>query len=329
MKRFTLTFIISIIIGILLLNSKHQVQAQGLQFPDNLTEIDLNATESGTASSSSKLASPSAEIEEKIQKKKDEDITETGGQQKSKLAAYLDEHPIGSLSWSNFIQFTIRKAIEKGLPANIIVLLILFPLIASIVAISRHVIGFRGFGIYIPAVLAVAFVSTGIITGTIIFVAVLLFAVITRTIIKRFRLAYLPRTALLLWGVSTLVLILLIVAAYTNVASIITINIFPLLIIILLTENFLSSQLFNSQKEAFKITIETLMIAVFCSLIISLEPVQQFVILHPELSLLAIAATNILTGKYSGLRLLEYLRFTPLFPNNTIGGAYDDEDQAE
>jgi len=329
MKKLITFITITFIVGALFFKLGTNVQAQEFEFPDDLPEIDLSATDSAEATTSTKLASPSAEIEEKLQKKKDEDITETGGQQKSKLAAYLDEHPIGPLSWNNFVQHAVRKSIEKGLPANIIVLLILFPLIAAIISASRHIIGFRGFGIYIPAVLSVAFVSTGILTGTIIFIAVLLAAIMTRTVIRRLRLPYLPRRAMLLWGVSIWVLIILMLAAYSDVTSLVTINIFPLLIIMLLTENFMSSQLFNSQKEAFKLTVETLMIAIFCSLIISLDQVQQIVILRPELTFIAIAFANILTGKYSGLRLLEYLRFTPLFPTPTPGGTYDDEDQAE
>ncbi len=92
------------------------------------------ATISAEATDSSKLASPSAEVVEKIKEKKDQDITETGGKQKSKLETYLDENPTESLNWNNFIQHAIRKAVSNGLQVNVIVLIILFPLIASFIA---------------------------------------------------------------------------------------------------------------------------------------------------------------------------------------------------
>lgn len=270
------------------------------------------ATISAESTHSASLASPSAEIVERQQQRTDQDITETSGQKRSVLAAYLDDHPIGAVSWHNIIQKAIRKAIASGLPANVIVILLIFPLIASLVAFSRHVIGLKGFGIYIPAVLSVAFVSTGIITGIIIFAAVLLTALVSRPLMKKMRLPLLPRTAMLLLSVSVTILALLLVSALFKVNMIIGISIFPLLIIILLTENFMETQLFSSQKEALQITFETLLIAILGSLLIGSEAMQKFVILRPELTLLGVGLFNLAIGKYTGLRLLEYWRFRDL-----------------
>lgn len=302
MKKIVL-FVLSI--SWWLLTATTTAQALNLDPLGEVTEASspIEASEAG------KLASSSAEVDQKIQEKKDQDITETGGKQKSKLAAYLDEHPIGPLSWHNPLQHAIRQANTNGLPANIIVLLMLFPLIASIIAFGRHIVGLKGFGVYIPAVLSVAFVSTGIIVGVIIFFAVLLATTIARKIVKRLKLPLLPRTAMLLWVVTFLVLILLIISSWINISALLSISIFPLLIIMLLTENFMSTQLFNSQKEALSITFETLLVAILCALLINLESIQQFVLLYPELSLLAVAGLNMLIGKYTGLRLLERVRF--------------------
>lgn len=274
--------------------------------------MNATASPSGVLSASDSamlVSSASAQVEQKIQEKKDLDLTETGGKQKSKLAAYLDQHPVAPLSWYNPLQYGIRRAIDQGLPANIIVLLLLFPLVASVIAASRHVIGLIGFGIYIPAVLAVAFVSTGIIPGVATFIVILLAAMFTFKVVRRLRLPYLPRTAMLLWGVSVFILLIMMASTYFNLQFLITISIFPLLIMMLLSENFMETQLFNSQQEAIRLTVETLIIAIVCSLFMSWEPVQQFVLLQPELTLVGIALANIALGRYSGLRLLEYWRF--------------------
>ncbi len=266
------------------------------------------------------LASPSAEVEEIIQKKKDEDITETGGKQKSVLAAHLDAHPIQGLTPFNPLQYLMRRAITNGLPANIVVLMLIFPIIASIVALSRHVIGMQGFGIYIPAVLSVALISTGIFTGITIFFAVIIAATIARKLIRFLKLPVLPRTAMLLLVVSTLILLVMMVAALFKLETIITVNIFPVLIIILLTENFMSTQLFTSQKESFRIMIETLVVALTSSLIVGSESVQKFIILRPEITLIVIAILNWLIGRYTGLRVLEYFRFKGLLGGGTGSG---------
>ena len=278
------------------------------QTTDFIEEI-LDASPGAEATEEGSLASASAQAEQKLQEKKDQDITDTGGRQKGKLATFLDEHPIGPLSWHNPLQHAIREAVGNGLPANIIVLLLLFPVITSIIAFARHVIGLKGFGVFIPAVLSVAFVSTGIMTGAIVFIIVLVAATIAKLSVRRLRMPLLPRTAMLLWVVSLLVTLTLIASSWFGVASLLSLNIFPILIVMLITENFISTQLFNSQKEALSITFETLLVAVLCAFLINMESLQQLVLLYPELSLIAVAIINILVGRYTGLRLLEKTRF--------------------
>lgn len=74
----------------------------------------------------------------------------------------------------------------------------------------------------------------------------------------------------------------------------------------------MSTQLFSSQKEALSITLETLLIALICAGFISLDFVQQFVLLRPELTILGVAGANILIGKHTGLRILEKVRFSSI-----------------
>lgn len=253
------------------------------------------------------------EIEQKIQEKKDEDITQTTGKKKDELTAYLEENLTAPMGLTNFLKHWIQKAISRGLSANIIVLIILFPALASFIAASRHIIGLKGFGIYTPAVLAIAFASTGYLTGILTF-AIIMIAVLTfRKIFKKVQLPYLPKTALLLWGVSlTTLLFLLSTAIYQVTNLFFNISIFPLLIIILLSENFIDTQLFSSQKEAARLTFDTLLLASICFVFLNAEIVQKFVIIYPELTIIATLIVNILVGKYKGLRFLEYRRFKAL-----------------
>ncbi len=274
------------------------------------------ASAAAAATETASVASPAAEVTEQLEEKQGQDITQPGETQRSRLAAFLDENPPGPLSWYNFGQHAIRRAVTNGLPANIIVLVLLFPVITSIIAFSRHIIGLKGFGVYIPAVLSVAFVSTGIVTGVTIFGGVLLSAVLMHRLVKQLKLPYLPRTAMLLLGVSVLVLCLLFLAAEFGLVSFLSISIFPLLIIILLTENFMESQLFKSQSASLRLLLETLLIALLCSLFIGMESIQRFVLIYPELTLLSVAATNYAIGNYTGLRLLEYMRFKELLSSS-------------
>jgi hypothetical protein len=254
------------------------------------------------------LATPDPNVTQKIQEKTDQDITETSGKKKEALIEVLETHPI-ERSWYNVLQVAIRRSIEQGLPANLIVLLLLFPVIASFIAFTRHVIGLSGFGVYTPAVLSVAFVSTGITNGILLFLVIMGAAMCTHRVVQKMKLQPLPRTAMLFWGVSIVILLALIASAYLRINALIATSIFPILIIILLTENFMETQLFSSKRATIRLTLETLFTAIACSVLIGNQFIQALVILHPELTLCSVALLNILIGKYAGLRLLERLRF--------------------
>lgn len=271
--------------------------------------VPAEASASAVATASSKLATPSAEVQQIIQQRKDEDITDPEGKTKNKLVAYLDAHPPGPLTWNNFLQHAIRGSVSAGVPANVVVIVLLFPLVAALIAASRHIIGLRGFGIYIPAVLSVALVSTGIIEGLLIFVAIVATALLTRKYLKKTTLSYLPRTALLLWTVSLGILGLLLTAPFFGLLTLMSVNIFPILILVLLSENFLDALLRTKPADATALTVETLALAFISSLILQLEVMQQFALLEPELLIVGIAFFNVLVGKFAGLRLTEFLRF--------------------
>lgn len=131
-------------------------------------------------------------------------------------------------------------------------------------------------------------------------------------LIRKLKMQYLPRMALMLWLISIGVLAALFGAAYLGIGQFATLNIFPILILMLLAENFHEVQMGKSQREATELTIETLVLAVVAALLISLETVQRFALLHPELLIMGVAVVNIFVGKYVGLRLNEYLKFRKL-----------------
>lgn len=236
-------------------------------------------------------------------------LTEPSEEVKGKLEGYLAEQELTALSWNNFLKHAIHRAVSSGVPANTIVLLLLLPLVAGIIAATRHLFGFRGFGILIPATISVVFVATGIITGILIFLAILIVATMGRMIIRRLKLQYLPRMALLLWFVTLGILALLFFSPYLGLEELTTISIFPILIIILLAENFIEVQMGKSLRAAAGLTTETLIIAFIGYLILSFDTLQKAVLLNPEVSVLGAAIFDVFLGRFTGLRFFEYFKF--------------------
>ena len=288
------------------------VLLSGAMVPEVLALKKLEIKEFFTEKSteSGELATSSASLEiEAITK---EDITERESPVTGRLEGYLAEKDLGVLNWKNFLQYGIRGAVEQGVSANTIVLVLLFPLVASLIAAGRHFLGLTGFGIFVPAMLAVAFVATGIRVGMLMFVIIWLTATFSRRLTKKLKMQYMPRMALLMWFVSIGVLGVLLGGVNINLGELSAISIFPILILMLLTESFIEVQVGKSRREAFRVTLQTILMAVGAAAIVKLNIVQKFVLLNPELALLIIALFDIYMGKYVGLRALEYLKFKDL-----------------
>lgn len=268
-----------------------------------LIGIVEEATDSMEATSTGQL-----ELEEVVK----EDITERTSPVTGKLEGYLTEKEVGELNWNNFIQVGIRQAISQGVSANTIVLVLLFPLVALMIASARHLLGLTGFGIFVPAMLSVAFVATGIRVGMILFFVIWLVATISRRITRKLKMQYLPRMALLMWFISVGVLAVLLGAVNIRLGELSAVSIFPILILMLLSENFIEVQVGKSRREAFRVTIQTILMAIGSAVVLKLDLVQKLVLLNPEIYLGLVAVMNIYVGKYVGLRLFERVKFRSL-----------------
>ncbi|OGM67656.1 hypothetical protein A2985_00675 [Candidatus Woesebacteria bacterium RIFCSPLOWO2_01_FULL_43_11] len=242
------------------------------------------------------------------------DLTQKTEETIGPLEKLLEEQELGKVWPASPLKYAIRSAIAAQVPVNTIVLLLLLPLIASLIAAARHIIGLRGFGIFLPAALAVTFVATGPIVGIGLFLVIVTTATLIRFTLRKLKvkLQYLPRMALLLWWVVIGVLGVLFLAPLINNSSLSNVSIFPVLILVLLSEDFTRVQLGKSAKVAVNLTSETLILALASYFVLTLKPVQEYALLNPEIYLLVIFIFNLLLGRYVGLRLMEVWRFRKL-----------------
>ena len=241
------------------------------------------------------------------------DITQKTPQTLGPLEEILNKQKLGSVVW-NPVKYAIRGAVNSGVPANTIVLLLLLPISAFVIAVTRNVIGIRGFGIFLPAALSVVFVAMGPVVGILLFLLIVAISTFVRLVLRKFkvRLLYLPRMALILWAVVIGVLGVLFSAPFIKSTSLSNVSIFAVLILILLAEDFIRVQLGKSVKTAISLTTETLIIALVSYIFLTLKPLQNYVLLNPEITLLVTGVLDFLLAKYSGLRLMEIWRFRKL-----------------
>jgi len=269
----------------------------------------LESTESAAATSEAEVA-PTPESTPTPRPDFTQDTEETV----EPLEMLLREQVLGPVFPFNPIKYAIRGAVDAGVPPNTIVLLLLLPLIAAVIAAARHVVGLRGFGIFLPASLAVVFVAIGPIIGIGLFILIVIASTLFRLFLRkvRIRLQYLPRMALILWVVCVSVLGLLFMAPVFRSSNIANVSIFPVLILALLAEDFSKIQIGKSARTAIGHATETIILSLVSYFFLTLEPLQHFALLNPEWLLVLVALGDVILGKYVGLRFIEYWRYRKL-----------------
>ena len=242
------------------------------------------------------------------------DITQKTEEAAEPLEQLLEEQELGPMWPFSPIKYAIRSSVASGVPANTIVLLLLLPVVAAVIAAARHLIGLRGFGIFLPAALSVVFVAIGPVLGIALFVVIILMTLLIRSVIKRakIRLQYLPRMALILLFVVVGVLMVLFAAPVLKQPDLANVSIFPVLILVLLAEDFTRVQMGKSAEMAINLTTETLILALVSYVFLTSEMLRAFALLYPEILLIVVLVFDFLVGKYIGLRLIEYWRFRKL-----------------
>lgn len=216
---------------------------------------------------------------------------------------------VGLLNFMSYIIFTMS---DNGIPTESIVLLLMIPVIATMVAFARQIIGLTTLGLFMPVLLTLTFITLGFGAGLFIMGIVFVVGTLTRIILKRFRLLYTPRLAIILTTVTLSIIFLLYLASLTDTWTVTQASIIPIIVVITLVEDFLSLQLERGIRSSFLLILETVIVAALSFWMIEKwTAFRTFLLGYPEIIFLFIVV-NILIGRYSGLRITEVFRFRSL-----------------
>jgi hypothetical protein len=201
--------------------------------------------------------------------------------------------------------------VEQGVPLQTLALLLMVPVVATLVAFFRQVVGIKAFGIYTPSIITfalLAFDPNGLKYGIVIFVSIILVGMFSRYMLRRFRLLYLPRVAITISIVALAILLILVIGGHFKRTGLASVSIFPLLIMITLAEKFVATQIEKGSRAAFILATETLLISLVGYALISWKAFLLLILMHPWLILFTFVI-NFNLGRWSGIRLTEYIRF--------------------
>jgi hypothetical protein len=211
-----------------------------------------------------------------------------------------------------FALFNIWNLIDGNeLPLKPVMVLLLLPLGAYIVAICTNVVGFKTYGVFLPVLIAFSFIDMGLIQGLIFFTAIIGLISLMSFPLERWGILHVPKIVCLLTTVSLYCLASIKIFYITGwVAPSATLT-FPIIILTLISERFAQKVEEESLREALFIYGQTLIVTLSCYWILSASVIQHFFITFPE-TLIGIAGLSLLLGEWIGLQLFEYTRFSKI-----------------
>ncbi len=231
----------------------------------------------------------------------------------------------GNIRPWNVISYFVSALINNGIPDNTIALLLLLPIIATVVAFMRQVVGINTFGIYTPSIITLSFLIIGLNAGLLTLISAIAVGAISKLVLKKVRMLFIPKIAIIISLVSLTLLGVIITSIHLNFfnAEFLSIAIFPMLILSTLVEKFVSGKGEGNLSTTTMTMAETLLVALIAYIIAGgsvdlsivefrFEFVKRIILTYPELVLLTFVL-NILLGKWTGLRLIERVRFREIF----------------
>lgn len=208
-----------------------------------------------------------------------------------------------------------------GIDRQTILLILALPIISTIVGIARHFIGLKTLSIYAPIVLTYAFLelsynradqvfdyASGLKYGIVIFILVFASSTFTHRLLSPLRLHYYPKMSLIFTIIGITILSALVIAGGLGRTGFVNISIFSAVLIAAVSERIIAIYAKTKFKNAFLTSLETLFLSLICYSLIAWHDFQTFLLTSPWI-LLIIVLVNLMVGRFTGLRLREYLRF--------------------
>lgn len=189
--------------------------------------------------------------------------------------------------------------------------LLMIPVGGLMIAFLRQMVGVKTFGTFMPVLVALAFRETGLLTGVIAFVMIVVLGLIIRGWFHKLQLLMVPRLAAVLTIVVLLMSWMALLAQNLGVPLGLSISLFPIVILTMTIERMSMMWDESGSKEAIQVGIGSLACAILGCVIMTNATLVHLIFTFPEL-LLIVLALCILLGQYNGYKLSEYRRFKRL-----------------
>lgn len=190
-------------------------------------------------------------------------------------------------------------------------MLLLLPLGALVVCLMRIIVGIKTSGTFMPVLIAVAFVQTSLLPGLAAFISVVTLGLLMRGYLSSLNLLLVSRISTLIVLVIFITVGISVIGYQMGFATGMTVTFFPMIILAWTIERV---SILWEEEGAREVVVQgggSLLVAVIAYLVMSSPLAEHLSFNFPELHLVVLG-TILLLGQYTGYKLTELRRFSPV-----------------
>ena len=211
----------------------------------------------------------------------------------------LMNHPISLLRIS-----------ESGImPESVLYFLLLLPLGGLLIALLKNVIGLKTYGVFLPILIAYTLTSTGFLSGMFLFLIMTGLVALISLPLNKWGLLYTPKMVVILTFTILMIFMLISLGVTYKINWLTGLSFFPIIILSIMAERFARAIEEDGYQIAIGTIMQTLIATSFCYLVFASTAIKTVLLIFPEFIILIIVVT-LLLGKWIGLRISEYKRFS-------------------
>lgn len=189
--------------------------------------------------------------------------------------------------------------------------LVTIPVGITLLVFLRQFIGFQTLGTFMPVLIGIAFRETALLNGLLLFSVLIAIGLMARFYLERLKLLLVPRLAVVLIFIVICMAGISLFLSDNDQSVGLSISLFPMVILTMTIERMSVVWEEYSARDAIQQGVGSLVVASLSYLVMSNALVEYLMYKFPEL-LLVLLGLCMLMGKYTGLRLSEYIRFREL-----------------
>lgn len=209
-------------------------------------------------------------------------------------------------SWFDYSIYNLPVAEQ-----NVLKWLMIFPLGILITVLLRNIVGIKTMGTFTPMLLAMSLVKTGLVAGLISFGLIMVIGLSMRALLSKLNLLLVPRIA------AVVIFVILIMQTFTilgyrfKLDMISAAAFFPIIIMAWIIERASITWEEDGAVNACEEIINSLIAALITYFVINNEIIRHVMYAFNELNLVILFIVMLL-GTYTGYRLTELRRFSPI-----------------